>query len=213
MLEFGVGGKSKPVNTRQHWLFGITPPIASGDGIQFEAIRRDARSVLHVRPLAHVGEGSVRVKAEGLALGDQLLGVRDLEGLTHAVQLLKGLILGQFLPRENLFCLEDAPHAFFEIRKVGLGKRLVQEEIVVEARSDGRAETQLGVWTNLEHGLGQHMGEGMPEFIKPLFHPMLRRDFPVHDGTLFFRSCFPRRKTGGRNWTRTSDPFHVKEVL
>ena len=99
-------------------------------------------------------------------LGDQFRPVFPLVGLAHFLDALKRLGRGEVFLVKALALLDDLPHAPFELREIRLRQRLAQEEVVVEAVLDGRAETQGGAGTQLQHRLRKHMRQAVANSVQ-----------------------------------------------
>ena len=114
----------------------------------------DLSGAEHVRPPAQVDELAVLVKGQGLAffqIGEDFLFVGSVGDhlfcfLAHNID-----------PLELVILLDDPLHLALDLLQVGGRKRLGHVEVVVEAVVNGRADGQLRVWEEAQHGLRQHV--------------------------------------------------------
>ena len=162
------------VDAGHHPVAGVPPPIGPGDAAQLEGVPGDVLGGLHMGAFAHVQEGAVAVEGKLLqaVLFDQLRAVLTLVWLPHLVDALQGGGGRQVLPIKALTLLEDPPHALLDFGEVRLGKLLAQDEVVVEAVLDGRAEPKSGAGPQLQHRLRQHMGQAVANPVQ-LIIPLL----------------------------------------
>ena len=118
-----------------------------------------------MRSFAHVEERSVAVEGQGVeaVLLHEFLGVFALVGLPHVVEPDEGFVERDLLLVEALALLEDLLHAPLELGKVDLGEGLGQDEVVVEPVLDRWTEAEGRTFPHFEHGLGQDMGETVPD--------------------------------------------------
>ena len=63
-VELLAGREGPRVDARHHRVVGVAPPVGPGDRAELEARLGQLPRVLHVRPVAHVEEGAVRVEAD-----------------------------------------------------------------------------------------------------------------------------------------------------
>ncbi len=68
-------------------------------------------------------------------------------------------------PFEGLVGLDDLAHPGVDAFQVVVGERgaVGQVEVVVEAVLDGGSDGEVGARPQVEHGLGQHVGRGVPQ--------------------------------------------------
>ena len=96
------------------------------------------------RSIAHVDEGARAVKGERREplLGPELFGVRLAYGLPSIASSRASASVSGSSSRSNICPERDDPaHTFFELGKIGIGKRTAQKKVVIEAVFDGRTET------------------------------------------------------------------------
>ena len=167
-IEFGLAGESPSVDARHHHVVGIAPPVRPGDVAQLEGVAGDVAGGVHVRPFAHVQKRAVAIEGEALeaVLRHQLRRVFALVRLLHGVQPRIGFGQRNLFPIEALPLLEDALHAPLDIGEVRLGKGFAQDEVVVEAVLDGRAEAERGAWAHLQHRLRQHVRQAVADAVE-----------------------------------------------
>jgi len=167
-LELLLGGEGPRVDAGHHHVVGVAPPVRPGERAQLERALRQLAGVVDVGALAHVEEGAVAVEGqlvEALLL-EQLRGVFRLVGLAHLLQAIEGGLAIELLHLEGLALLDDLLHLPLDLREVLLGQRLGQDEVVVEAVGDGRAEAQRRPRAELQHGLGQHVRETVSDTVQ-----------------------------------------------
>ena len=116
-----------------------------------------------MRTLAQIPKFAVAVERKGFSLHRQILHLLHLVRLPRFLQPISHLLRAQFLALEGLTRVDDAPHAFFQIRKIFRGERLVEIEVVVEPMLDGRAKAKLGVGPDFQHCLRQDMSKRVPQ--------------------------------------------------
>ena len=170
VVEGFLVGERPSVDARHHHVVGVATPIGAGNAPQLEGVAGDVPGRVDVRAFAHVEERAVAVEGQalqGVPL-DQFLGVLALVGFAHLLESGEGLGDGHVLLVEALPLLENPAHAPLEFREVGLGERLAQDEVVVEAVVDGRAEAEGRALAHFEHRLGHDVGEAVPEPIELL---------------------------------------------
>ena len=191
-IEFGLAGERPSVDARHHHVVGIAPPVRPGDVAQLEGVAGDVAGGVHVRAFAHVQERAVAIEGKALeaVLRHQFGGVFALVRLLHGVQPRIGFGHRHLFPIEALPLLQDALHAAFEVREVGLGKGFAQDEVVVEAIVDGRAEAERGARAHLQHRLRQHVRQAVADAVERISLPAqaalfdVRLRFSVHRSLL-----------------------------
>ena len=168
LVEGRLVGEGPSIDSRHHHVPGVTPPVGAGNAAQLERVAGDDRGSVHVRAVAHVEEGAVAIEGETLQafVLHQLLGVLPLVGLSHFVESPERFPNRHLLPVEALPLLQNPAHALLKLGKVLFGEWLAEKEVVVEAIRDGRTETQRGTLAHVQHRLGHHVGETVPNAIE-----------------------------------------------
>src|SRR3954451_11080877 len=93
----------------------------------------------------------------------------ELELVRLRCELGTGSIVTDNPPREALSALNDLLHTLFEPLEVVRRERRLNVKVVVEAVFDGRTDAKASVVEGVLHGLGKHMGGGVPEHAQPVF--------------------------------------------
>ena len=119
-------------------------------------------------PGAQVGKLPLLVEGDGRLLG-QVVDQLHLIGLAPLLHKRHGLRPGQLEPLQLQLLLADLAHLRLQLGQIPLGEGLGGVEVVVEAVVDGRADGQLHLRVEPLHGLGQHMGAGVPIGLAVLF--------------------------------------------
>ena len=152
VVEGLAGGKGRAVDPLQHLAALVAAPIGPGYAQELEVF--DLSGAEHVRPPTQIDELAVFVKGQGLAffqVGEDFLFVGSV-----------GDHFFRFLARnidslELVVLLDDPLHLAFDLFQVFGRKRLGHVEVVVEAVVNGRADGQLRVREEAQHGLRQHV--------------------------------------------------------
>ena len=121
-----------------------------------------------MRSVTHVDEGARAIKGERSEplLGQSFFGVGALVGLSHRVEPRERFGERQLFALEHLRGRDDPAHALFELGKIGVGDWAAQKKIVIEAIFDGRTEPQLGVGSQLQDGLREHVRQAVSDLVK-----------------------------------------------
>ena len=160
-VEVGLRVERGAVDAGQLLVVLVAAPVGTGEPGQLE--RLDRLRVLKVRAAAEVGEITLGIQRD-VPFG----GVDELD--------LVRLVLGGearlcFIARDLL----AGPHATFlqlaldlvlDRREVGLGDRLRELEVVVEAVLDRRADRDLHAGVEPAHRLGQKVRRGMAQDVE-----------------------------------------------
>src|SRR5262245_38239301 len=155
-LEFFRGLKEGAVDALEHGILLTAPPVGTSNTHELE--RRDLARMVHVSPTAEVGEGSVRALRD-VAILDVLQKV-EFEGLLAPALL--GFSTRDRRHLKGVLALDGGAHALFEPGEILLCEWTGQAEIIVEASVDGRPNPEFSFGHELKHGLGEHVGSGMP---------------------------------------------------
>jgi hypothetical protein len=99
---------------------------------------------------------------------EQLLGVLAFVRLPHPIEARHRFLARQVLRLELLPELEDEAHLLLQLWKVLLGDGRAQDEVVIKPISDRRTEPERRARPELQHGLGQHVGQAVPDFVQLL---------------------------------------------
>ena len=92
----------------------------------------------------------------------QVVDELHLVGLSPLLHVGDGLLPGQLEALQLQLLLADLPHLCLQLLHLGLGEGLGGVEVVVEAVVDAGADGQLHLRVQALHGLGQHVGAGVP---------------------------------------------------
>src|SRR6266567_8678294 len=148
--------KEGAIDTLQHGVLLAAPPVSAGDAHELEG--GDLARMVHVSTTAEVSEVSVR------ALGDvavlDVLEEIEFEGLLTPTLFGYGTRNRRHL--KGVLAFDGGAHALFEPGEILLREWAGQAEIIVEARVDGRPDPEFSLGHKLKHGLGEHVGGGMP---------------------------------------------------
>ena len=151
-VEVGLREERGAVDPGQLRVVLVAAPVGAGEAGQLE--RLDRPRVLQVRAAAEVGEVALRVERD-VALG----GVDELD----LVRLALGLEARRASSREISSRLHSRPSAIsrctscLDPLEVGLGDRLRELEVVVEAVLDRRADRDLHARVEPPHRLGEQV--------------------------------------------------------
>ena len=110
---------------------------------------------------AEVHKLPLLVEGDHRVLG-QVVDELHLVGLPLLLHEGDGLHPGQLEALQLQLLLADLPHLGLQLLQLGLGKGLGGVEVVVEAVVDAGPDGQLHLRVQALHGLGQHMGAGVP---------------------------------------------------
>ena len=158
--EVLLGKEGGAVDAGQHLAVLVAAPVGTGDRVQLHGL--DAPGRRRVRPAAEVLEVAVAVEADGLdaLLRLEVLDQLDLVVLPLGAELLQRLVGGHVAPLERLVGLDVALHRLLDPRQLVLGDLLAagKLDVVVKAVGDRRADRDLRLRPELEHGLGHHVG-------------------------------------------------------
>ena len=141
-----------------------------------------------MRAAAEVGELALGVDADGrdglaglLRRRDEVLDQLDLERLVEPGRQIAGRAAGCAGPEhgqrlvgwdleasDGIVLGDDLGHLLLDARQVGVGDRLRQEEVVVEAVLDGRPDGVLGARPEAQDRLGEHMAGRVADDVEPL---------------------------------------------
>ena len=160
-LEVRLVGERIDIDPLQLLPVLIASPVGAGDGFDLEGGAQQILGVFDMRPAAQVHEVVAGpVNGQQLVLG-QILDELDLEFL--AGKELQGVFPGDLFPRPDLFSLEDLVHLILNGLIIVLGDGARKDEVIVKTVRDLRSDRVLNLILSedLDHGLRQHMGEGM----------------------------------------------------
>ena len=166
-VEVGLGVEGGAVDPRELLVLLVAAPVRAREAGELE--RLDRRGVLQVRAAAEVGElaraAVVRLRVEAdLALGrvDEL----DLVRLALGLEPRAGLVGGRRLARPLAALGELALDLRLDPLEVGLGDRLGEVEVVVEAVVDRRADGDLHARVEPPDGLGEQVRARMAQHLE-----------------------------------------------
>src|SRR4051794_9661399 len=140
------------VDAGQLLVRGIAAPVRAGETGELE--RLDRLRVLQMRTAAEIGEVTLRVERD-VALGrvDEL----DLERLVLGREPRLRVVARDLLARPLASFLDLALHLGFDRLEVLFANRLREEEVVVEAVLDRRADRDLHAGMQTAHRLGEEV--------------------------------------------------------
>ena len=160
-VEIGLRVERGAVDAGQLGVVLVAAPVGAGEPGQLE--RLDRLRVLEVRTTAEVGEIPLGVERD-VALGgvDQL----DLVLLTLGGEARLRLVTRDLLAAPLAPFLQLAAHLVLDLREVGLGDRLGELEVVVEAVLDRRADRDLHARIEPPHRLREQVRRGVPQHVE-----------------------------------------------
>jgi hypothetical protein len=160
-VEFLLVEERRGVESLQLLPRGVALPIGPGHGEQLEGLA-DVAGAGDVPAATEVDEFALPVKRQARLTREAGLDVLDLELLAEFLAEFERFGPRHFDPLELLVRGDDLLHLCFDLRKIFLGDRLRQREVVIEAGGGGRPECQLHAVVEPHHGLGHHVGRAVP---------------------------------------------------
>ena len=136
-------------------------PVGGVAGGELDAVALDAAGGVQVGAGAQVGELALLVEGDDGVLG-QVVDKLYLIGFVLLLHELHGLGPGQLKALQLQLFLADLPHLGFQLGQLGLGEGFGGVKVVVKPVLNGRADGQLHLGMEALHGLGQHVGAGVP---------------------------------------------------
>ena len=208
------------IDALEHRVLLVASPVRTRDLHQLE--RADLARPSDVRAAAEIHEIAVAIDGDHAPLGEL---VDQLELIGLACKELARPLASDLLAREREVFRHDLLHLGLDGGEV-LGRECVLAvEVVVETVLDRRAYGDLRPWKKAEDGVGHDVRGRVPYRLELQKLPVAffshfdfggklnaesgKRGDPASHSSPLASRCFQC----GRNWTRTSDPFHVKEVL
>ena len=185
------------VNSLESLAAGVAPPIGGVAGGELDGVALDAAGGIHVGASAEIHELALFIEGDDRVLG-QVVDELHLVGLALLLHVGDGLLTGQLKTLQLQLLLADFPHFHLKLLHLGLGKGLGGVEVVIEAVVDAGADGQLNLRVEALHGLGQHVGAGVPVGLAVDFVFKGIQVFFAHD-----RCSFPN---GGKK----TSPLQVK---
>ncbi len=159
-VQLLLAGPGRAVHALEHRPGLVAAPVRTGRAQQLE--RADLARAGHVRAAAQVDERALAVErgrghGRAVALGSrpQVVDDLDLERLVALDQGRPGLVRRLLAELERVVGRDRLAHARLDGRQVLGGQRPGQQEVVVEAVGDDRADAQLGAREQVQDGLGQ----------------------------------------------------------
>jgi len=110
---------------------------------------------------AQVGELALLIEGD-VGVGGQVVDELHLVGLLLLLHELQGLFPGQLEPLQFQLFLADLPHLRLDLLQMLRGEGEGSVQVVVPALVDGGADGQLHLRPQALHGLGHHVGAGVP---------------------------------------------------
>ena len=166
LVELLLGRPGRAVDALEHRALLVAPPVRPGGAEQLE--RADLARARDVRPTAQVDERTLPVEGRAaapapLALGGghEVVDNLDLERLVMLDEEGAGLGRRQLGQLERLVGRDALAHARLDRGEVVRGEGPRQQEVVVEAVLDGRADAQLGAREQVEDRLGHDVRRRM----------------------------------------------------
>ena len=170
-IQLGLRGPDRAVDALQHRSLLGAAPVGTGHGHELE--RPDLAGAGHMRTLAKVDERTVFVGRGGrkrnaglLGAGRQIVQDFDLERLVATVE--EGPTVGErdFLADEPMVGGDGSAHGGLDGGQIVGRERARQQEVVVEAVVDRRADPELRAREEPQHRLGHHVRGGMAHRIQ-----------------------------------------------
>ena len=153
----------------------VAAPVGSRHGHELEGAQ--LARIVHVRAAAQIREGAVMVDAELFAALREL--VDEVELVRLVLEHGTGLIFRDDAVLERAGRGHALTHEALDRAQIIGRERARQGEVVVEAVLDGRADAELPLGKQLEHGLGHHVRRAVAHrvqvaaFIALVVHPEL----------------------------------------
>ena len=157
-VEIRLRVERRPVDAGQLLVVLVAAPVRAGDARQLE--RLDRLRVLQVRAAAEIDEVALLVERDVALRGVEELQLVRLVGRQEALTRFLGSHRAA-LPVAAF--LQLALHLRFDSLQVGVGDRLREVEVVVEAVLDRRADRHLHAGVEAAHCLGEQMRRGMAQ--------------------------------------------------
>ena len=154
VVEFRLGIEAGAVNALHLRVAFLALPVSAGDVHQLE--RADAPGRRNVRPAAEVEEFPGGVKRHH-RLGGLLFDQLALKRLARPAVELERLSFGQQLALVGDVLRGQLAHLGLDALEILRRKRLLAQKLVEEAVLDRRADAQLHVGKQLQHGRGQQV--------------------------------------------------------
>ena len=159
-VEVLLGRPGRAVDALEHRALLVAAPVRAGRAEQLE--RADLARARHVRAPAQVDERTVPVerrrghrRAVALGGGLEVVDDLDLERLVALDEDRPGGLGRLFAELERVVGRDRFAHPRLDGRQVVRGQRPGQQEVVVEAVGDDRADAQLRAGKQVQDGLGQ----------------------------------------------------------
>ena len=152
-------GEGNAVQTVQAVAAGVGAPVGGGHLGQLHGLQHTGAH--QVRAGAQVGEVALSVDAQLPALGGILF--HQLQLVILAGKDLAALFHGDGAAHDGLIGLHQLLHLRLNGLEVGSGQRAAHLNIIVPAVLQGGADAELRLGEQVLHGLGHHMGGGVPE--------------------------------------------------
>ncbi len=152
-VEVFLREEGRAVDPRQLRVVLVAAPVGAGEAGQLH--RLDRRRVLEVRAAAEIGEFALRVQRDGAL---RLVGELDLVRLSFSREAGARVVPRELLARPLAALRDLAADLLLDRLEIGVGDRLGELEVVVEAVGDRWADRDLHTRVKTHDGLGQQMG-------------------------------------------------------
>ena len=149
------------VNPLEGLPVGITPPVGGVASGELEGVALDAAGGVQMGAGAEIRELALLVEGD-MGVCGQVVDKLHLVGLCLLLHELQSLLPGQFEPLQLQLLLADLPHLCLDLLQVLRREGEGGVQVVVPALVDGGADGQLHLRPQALHGLGHHVGAGVP---------------------------------------------------
>src|SRR5690606_1924875 len=146
------------VNALQHFVFGVTTPVGTGNGSQFECL--ELAGIRNVRTAAEVDKFALAVKRQ-LFVARNGLDDLNLVLLAHLFKHGDSIFTAHQLTGNSKVVFDDVLHATFNFFQILIRKRSFVGEIVIEAVLDHRTDGYLGFREQTLYSLRHQVGTGV----------------------------------------------------
>ncbi len=157
-VEVGLGVERRSVDPRELRVLLVPAPVRAGEARQLD--RLDRRGVLEVRPTAEIRESALCIERDS-ALGRVC--ELDLVRLRLGLEAGNRVLARELLARPLTPLGDLAADLLLDRLEIGLGDRLGELEVVVEAVSDRRTDRDLHAGVEAHDRLGEQMGGRVSE--------------------------------------------------
>ena len=149
------------VNPLEGLPVGITPPVGGVASGELEGVALDAAGGVQMGAGAEIRELALLVEGD-MGVCGQVVDKLHLVGLCLLLHELQSLLPGQLEPLQLQLLLADLPHLCLDLLQVLRREGEGGVQVVVPALVDGGTDGQLHLRPQALHGLGHHVGAGVP---------------------------------------------------